>query len=151
MAITMKLTVNFPLSIVVSKETLEDFKVARERAREILAAAEVPKMHGETKYRVELLASDKTDEECLEVIFRQGIREFVRDDLVKEIASTEARVRVGDIKVTYEKPMEPKGSCQGCIYDDCKQESNRSANAGCAFKQTGIRSPHFETRFEKTV
>lgn len=150
MAITMKLTVNFPLSIVVSKETLEDFKEARERAREILAAAEVPKMHGETKYRVELLASDKTDEECLEVIFRQGIREFVRGDLVKEIASTEARVRVGDIKVTYEKPMAPKGSCQGCIRTECSRPEGK-VNAGCPEKETGIRSPHFETRFEKTV
>lgn len=150
MAKTLRLTVTFPMTIVVSSETCAELAADRKRIRE-MPAEKVAKLKGQPKANYELMMSERTDEELMEIIYRAGLRETIRSNIKSEVCSSESTCRIGDIKVTYEKPVEPKGSCQGCIYDDCKQESNRSANAGCAFKQTGIRSPHFETRFEKTV
>lgn len=146
MAITMKSTITFTMSMVVNSETVKDFQEAREEARKILAEAP-EKLRGETRYRVELMASDKTDEQCFEVIYRQGIREFIRNDLCKELSGNESRVRTGDVSVSFEKP---KGSCQGCVVEGCSRRA-RLKNEGCVDKQLGFRAPHFEQRFEKTV
>ncbi|QJD54673.1 hypothetical protein PssvBMR2_gp30 [Pseudomonas phage MR2] len=109
MAITLKATVSFPISMVVFSETVKDFAEAREEARKMLADEKVSaRLRGETRYRVELLASDKTDEQIFEQIYRQGIREVVRKDLAKEIAGNEARVRTGDVKVSFEAREVPE-------------------------------------------
>lgn len=139
MAMTLKLNVTFTMSIVVSSETIKDFAEAREEARKILADEKAKsRLKGETKYRVELLAGDKTDEQVFEQIYRQGIRECIKKDLAKEIAGTESRVRVGDVKVAFEAP--PKRSCQGCIETNCVM-AERNTNAGRDNKRTGFREP----------
>lgn len=121
MAMTLKLNVTFPMSIVVSSETIKDFAEAREEARKILADEKAKsRLKGETKYRVELLAGDKTDEQCFEQIYRQGIRESIKKDLAKEIAGTESRVRVGDVKVAFEDRSVLARSCDCNACFECK-------------------------------
>lgn len=121
MAKTLKLNVTFPMSIVVSSETIKDFAEAREEARKMLADENIKaRLKGETKYRVELLAGDKTDEQCFEQIYRQGIREFIKKDLAKEISGNEARLRIGDVKVTFEDRSVLARSCDCNACYECK-------------------------------
>lgn len=147
MSKTFKITVNFPLTLVVSTETVKELTEAREAAREISGSGKVLK--GEPKFRVELLASDKPDDEVLETIYRSGIRQLLRDDFMKELCGDEGvRGRLGDVKVVFDTPKVPR-SCQGCTQVDCADPA-RLTNAGCPFKITGVRSAHFEQRFETT-
>uniref|UniRef100_A0AAU6W3C5 Uncharacterized protein n=1 Tax=Pseudomonas phage Lepni01 TaxID=3138536 RepID=A0AAU6W3C5_9VIRU len=109
MAKTFKLNVSFPMSLVVSTETVKDFQEAREMAREILASGKPLK--GETKFRVGLMAGDKSDDECLQIIFRAGIREVLRNDFLKEVCGSESTGKIGDMKVEY------LPRCELCIHD----------------------------------
>ncbi|WYW04472.1 host HNS inhibition protein [Pseudomonas phage vB_PpuP-Mudajogi] len=118
MAKTLKLTVNFPMSVVVKSEIITDFQEARKEAREILASGKV--LRGHTKYRVELMASDKTDEQCFEQIYREGIREFLKKDMVKELQGNESRIRVGDIRVVYADQSVLARSCDCNACFECK-------------------------------
>jgi len=106
MAKTLKLNVSFPMSVVVKSEIIADFQEARKEARKILASGKA--LRGHTKYRVELMASDKTDEQCFEQIYREGIREFLKKDFIKELEGNESRIRVGDVKVVYEAREVPR-------------------------------------------
>ncbi|WGH28288.1 hypothetical protein 10P302A_gene0028 [Pseudomonas phage 10P302A] len=110
MAKTFKLHVSFPMSLVVSTETVKDFQEAREMARKILAENTKP-LKGETKFRVELMASDKDDDEVLQTIFRAGIRQVLREDFLKEVCGNESTGKIGDMKVVYA----PR--CETCIHD----------------------------------
>lgn len=136
MAKTFKLNVSFPMSLVVSTETVKDFQEAREEARKILYLGKALK--GETKFRVELMASDKPDDEVLQIIFRSGIRQVLREDFLKEVCGSESTGRLGDVKVVYQAA--PKRSCQGCIETNCVK-AERNTNAGCEGKRTGVREP----------
>lgn len=145
MAKTLRLTVNFPLTIIVNTETVDEFVADRKKTREV-PSEKAALLKGRSKSNYDLMISGRTDEEILEILYRAGLREEIRQ-VVKDMGSTEANIRVGDIKVTYEKP---KGSCQGCIRTECSRPEGK-VNAGCVDKEVGIRSPHFESRFEKTV
>ena len=136
MSKTFKMTVNFPLSLVVPAETIKDFTETRKEAREIFASGKVLK--GEAKFRVDLLASDKTDDEVLETVYRAGIRQILREGFIKDLCGNEARGRLGDVKVVYEAA--PKRSCQGCTQMDCSMDE-RLTGAGCQFKTVGTREP----------
>jgi hypothetical protein len=138
MSKTLKLTVNFPMSIVVKTETIVEFQADRIKARE-LPAEKVAKMKGETLASYMLLISDRPDEELLEIIYRKGIREIVREGIARELPGSEATCTVGDIKVSFDSPMLPK-SCDRCTQDTCFHP-NRAANIGCELKQTGLREP----------
>lgn len=100
MAKTFKAHVSFPLTLVVKTETVTDFLEAREEARKILASGKVLK--GESKFRIELMASDKPDDEVLQTIFRSGIREVLRKDFLSEIVGSESTGRIGDTLVVFE-------------------------------------------------
>jgi hypothetical protein len=147
MAKTFKLNVSFPMSLVVHTETVKDFTETRGEAREILARGTALK--GETKFRVELLASDKTDDEVLETIFRAGIRQVLREDFLKGVCGDESRGRLGDVKVTFETPMVPR-SCDRCTQEACFHP-NRIANIGCELKRTGLREACGGPRWTETV
>jgi hypothetical protein len=136
MSKTFKMTVNFPLTLVVSTETVKEFTEAREEARKVLYLGKVLK--GENKFRVELLASDKTDDEVLETIFRAGVRQVLREDFLKGVCGNESKGRMGDVKVVYQTA--PKRSCQGCIETNCVK-SEKNTNSGCDGKRVGIREP----------
>lgn len=136
MAKTFKLTVSFPMSLVVSDEVVKDFQEARIEARSILTSGKVLK--GESKFRVELLGSDKPDDEVLETVFRAGVRQVLREDFLKEVCGNESKGRMGDVRVVFEKA--PKRSCQGCIETNCVK-SEKDTNAGCADKRVGLRDP----------
>ncbi|UMO76101.1 hypothetical protein PF_00027 [Pseudomonas phage P413] len=116
MAITLKTNVSFPMTMVVTSETVKDFQEARNEARQILASGKVLKGH--TKYRVELMASDLTDEQCFERIYREGIREFLKKDFVNEIQGNESRIRVGDVKVSFVPAAVVPRKCE--LHDDRK-------------------------------
>lgn len=137
MAKTFKLTVSFPLTIVASTETIKDFVECREEARKILAEGKRV-LKGETKFRVELMASDKSDDEVLQTIYRSGIRQVLREDFLKEVCGSESTGRLGDVRVVYQAA--PKRSCQGCIETNCVK-AERNTNAGCEGKRTGVREP----------
>lgn len=145
MAKTFRMTVNFPLSLVVSTESVKDFQEARIDARKIVALGKALK--GETKFRVELLASDKPDDEVLQTIFRSGIRQVLREDFLKEVCGGEATGRLGDVKVVYQTA--PKRSCDGCITTGCDRDE-LLLNAGCPLKETGVRAP-LSPRWTETV
>jgi len=138
MSKTLKLTVTFPMSIVVKTETVLEFQADRIKARE-LPAEKVAKMTGEVLAGFKLLVGDRTDEEVLEIIYRKGIREIIREGVQRELPGNEATCTVGDIKVSFDSPMLPK-SCDRCTQDACFHP-NRAANVGCEYKQTGLREP----------
>ena len=147
MSKTFKLSVNFPLSLVVSAETIQDFTETRKEAREILASGKALK--GEAKFRVDLLASDKTDDEVLETVYRAGIRQILREGFIKDLCGSEARGRMGDIKVVFEAPMVPR-SCDRCIVESCGRKEILT-NSGCELKQTGLREACGGPRWTETV
>lgn len=149
MSKTMKMTVSFPMTLVFTEETLKDFREAREEVRK-LTPEEIAKVtKGETKARMEMFASDMSDERLLEIILRSGIREHMRNDFLKEIAGSEAAGRLGSVKVTFETPMVPR-SCQGCIKTECTLDA-RLTNSGCQFKTTGLREACGGPRWTETV
>jgi hypothetical protein len=100
MAKTFKAHVSFPLTIVVKTETVTGFLEAREEARKIPASGKVLK--GESKFRIELMASDKSDDEVLQTIFRSAIREVLRKDFMSEIVGSKSTCRIGDTLVVFE-------------------------------------------------
>ncbi|MGV8919554.1 MAG: hypothetical protein ACOH2R_17435 [Pseudomonas sp.] len=106
MSKTLKLTVSFPMTIVVKTETIKDLQETRAQAREI-PDEEMATLKGEQKFRTELFRSDRPDEELLELVYRSGIRELLREDFIKQITGNEATVRLGSVKVAFEAPMVP--------------------------------------------
>lgn len=116
MAITLKTNVSFPMTIVVTSETIKDFQEARQEAREILASGK--ELKGQTKYRVEMFASDMTDEQIFERIYREGVREFIKKDFINEIQGNESRIRVGDVKVSFVPNAVVPRKCE--LHDDRK-------------------------------
>jgi hypothetical protein len=136
---TLKLNVSFPMTIVVKTETLKAFDATREEIRKI-PAEEIAALKGEAKFRAELFRGDRTTEQVMELIYRAGIRELIRKELVEEITGNESTARLGCIKVTYETPMVPR-SCDRCIVAECPRTEARDVNAGCIEKRTGVREP----------
>lgn len=147
MAKTLKMNITFPMTIVVKTETLETLEEARKDLRE-LTPEKVVLLKGESKFRYELFTGDKPTEEVLEVIYRMGLRTGIREVIMDEIQGNESNCRVGDIKVSFEKPQAPR-SCNGCIKDTCGRPE-KLTGSGCPLKMTGVRSAHFEQRFETT-
>jgi hypothetical protein len=116
MAKTLKLNVSFPMSIVIKAETIADLQKIRKDSLEI-PAEKLAKLNGEARFKVGLFTGDKTDEQILEIIFRSGIRTFLREDLRKELEGDESRIRVGDVKVVYEDQsvLARACSCGACF------------------------------------
>lgn len=135
MAKTLKMLITFPMTVVVKTETIEALEGSRADVR-AMDPEKVANLKGEQKFRYELFAGDKTTEEVLEVIYRQGLRSGVRELIMEELQGNESTCRVGDIKVAYEKG--PKPSCQGCTQTTCIHQ-NREKNLGCDLKMVGIR------------
>lgn len=106
MSKTLKMTVSFPVTVVIRKDTLEEFVADREKARQ-MPAERIAKLKGEAKVSYDLLVSERTDEELLELIYRKGVRQIIREDFPKELGGSESTVRTGDVKVVYETPMAP--------------------------------------------
>jgi hypothetical protein len=101
MPITMKAVCSFPLTIVINTETMEYIAKARKECRE----ADPEKFATANKaerFKVDLFLSDKTDEEVAQVIYRASLREFIRRDVKRELATDECRARIGDIRVDFE-------------------------------------------------
>ncbi|WYW04279.1 host HNS inhibition protein [Pseudomonas phage vB_PpuP-Kompost-2] len=138
MSKTLKMNVTFPMSIVVKTETVLEFQKDRKLARE-LSPEKVAKFKGEQLAGYHLLVGDRSDEEVLEIIYRKGIRETVREGISRELPGSEATVTVGDIKVSFEEPMQPR-SCDRCTQESC-YHPNRAGNIGCELKTTGLREP----------
>uniref|UniRef100_A0AB74UQ40 Host HNS inhibition protein n=1 Tax=Salmonella phage Phylax-28 TaxID=3349226 RepID=A0AB74UQ40_9CAUD len=137
MAKTFKLNVSFPMTIVVATDTITALKETREEARKI-PAEKIAELTGETKFRAELFRGDRSEEELLELIYRAGIREFITKDMRNEIAGNEAKIRLGSVKVVFEKPSE-KPYC--CCEQISKVVGEPTLCANCATMK----------RFEKTV
>lgn len=116
MSKTLKLNVSFPLSIVIHSETIKELQESREEAR-ALTTEEVSKFRGQRKANYLMLISDKPDEEIFEVIYRAGIREHMRTTLLKDLQGNEARIRLGDVKVVFEKFEKPTACA---LHDDSK-------------------------------
>lgn len=137
MSKTLKMTVSFPVSIVVRSDTMAEFVSDRAKAR-AMPAEKVATLKGEAKVSYDLLTSERTDEELLELIYRKGARQIIREDFSKELGGNESTVRTGDVKVVFEAPMVPR-SCDRCIVTDCQRPLSRSLNTGCPEKQVGLR------------
>ena len=148
MRMTLKLNVSFPMTIVVKTETLKAFDATREEIRKI-PAEEIAALKGEAKFRAELFRGDRTTEQVMELIYRAGIRELIRKELVEEINGNESTARLGCIKVTYEAPMVPR-SCNGCIKDTCGRPE-KLTGSGCPLKMTGLREACGGPRWTETV
>lgn len=119
MAKTLKLNVSFPMTIVVSTDTITALKETREEAR-LIPAEKIAELKGETKFRAELFRGDKSEEELLELIYRAGIREFITKDMRNEIAGNEAKIRLGSVKVSFEDSSVLARSCDCNACYECK-------------------------------
>jgi hypothetical protein len=148
MSKTLKMTISLPLTVVVKTESITALEASREEIRQ-MPAEKVAALKGAQKFRYELFAGDKTTEQVLEVIYRQGLREGVRDLIMGEIQGNESTCRVGDIKVTFEAPMVPR-SCNGCIKDTCGRPE-KLTGSGCPLKMTGLREACGGPRWTETV
>lgn len=129
MAKTLKCNVSFGLSAVVNTETVKAVEEARAEAREALQDG--VKYDGERKAMLEVFASERTTEELLELLLRKGIRDLVRKELKAEMDNDETRVRVGEIKVTFEH-ITPKVtlSAPECLH--CRVLHNAGRTYKCA-------------------
>lgn len=113
MSKTLKLNVSFPMTIVVSGESLLELQKARKDVRG-LPAEKVAGLKGESKAHCELLSGDLSDEAVLERIYRSGIRRFMREDFLKDITGNEATARLGSVKVSFEEFILAKAcTCEG--------------------------------------
>lgn len=113
MSKTLKLNVSFPMTIVVSGESLLEVQKAREQMRAI-SEDKASAFTGESKAHYELFKGDLSDEAVLERIYRSGIRRFMREDFLKEITGNEATARLGSVKVSFEEFILAKTcTCEG--------------------------------------
>lgn len=106
MAITMKAHVSFPLTIVVATETMEYIAAARGAVKALSEEYRAKKFKDANKLeraKLELFLSDKTDEQVVEWIYRSSLRQFIRDELKKELCNDESTARIGDTRVTFEQ------------------------------------------------
>ena len=135
MAKTLKVNVSFPMTIVVNTDAVNSLTEVRATAREALevAAAAGEKIAGEKGAMIRLFAGDMTDEALLELIMRKGIRDFIRDDMRKELNTSETKTTVGDVRVTFEPFKAPEARI------DCIQ-CRTLAGAGRTYKCTQCRS-----------
>ncbi|WP_300733866.1 hypothetical protein [Pseudomonas sp.] len=125
MAITLKAHVSFPMTIVVATETMKFVAQARAEVRSVPAEKLAEKLKDANKLeraKLELFLSDKTDEQVVEWIYRSSLRQFIRDDLRKELCNDESTARIGDTRVIFEqKEVKPKwcATCQNTVPQPC--------------------------------
>lgn len=120
MSITLKAQVTFGLTIVVMAETLKFVADARSEVKAMTPEKVAEKLKdatGEERFKFELFASDKTDEEVIEVIYRASMRGFLREELKSQLCNSESRARIGNIKVDFEKHYD--SLCAECGTTDC--------------------------------
>jgi hypothetical protein len=133
MAITLNATISTDIRMVLAGEMLADFREARK------ADAKIPEGYKVTKreqFMLDLMASDKTDEECLKVIVVDALKRDLADLIREELPKGS---RVAPVKVDFKVSKAPR-NCQGCIETNCVR-AERNTNSGCASKRTGIRAP----------
>lgn len=121
MSKTLRCTVSFDLKMVFTGESLKELSETREQAREIIQTGlcQGRKVHGSQKAMVEMFASPISDEELLERIVRAGLRQFIREDLTKELSgASDGSSTVGNVKVAFKEPMKPRQVCD--LHDDSK-------------------------------
>ena len=129
MAKTLKCNVSFGLSSVVNTETVKALEEARIEAREALQDG--IKCDGERMAMLKVFASERTTEELLELMFRKGIREIVRKELKAEMDNDETSLRVGEIKVAFERSTSKVSlSAPECLH--CRVLHNAGRPYKCA-------------------
>lgn len=96
---TLHLSVIFGMTIVADAEVFEAITEHRQEARD-MSPEKFAQLDKEQAYKHSLAVSDKTDEEILEVALRTAMRDFLREDLPREIGGGGLRAKTGDVKVT---------------------------------------------------
>lgn len=155
MAKKIQFHVSFAMTIGVSTEVEKGIEQMREELRKEVekVGIEVVLARGENGHSMirRMLNLEATTEEVLVDMARTGCRGQL--EALREDRKDGNFQRIGDISINQvNKSVRVKvsSSCQGCVETNCmKPESH--INSGCSEKTVGFRSPHFETRFEKTV
>jgi len=95
---TLFVNVNFGMTCIATAEVFADIQKGRAEARGRTAEYVSALDKGDT-YKHNLLVGDKTDEEVLVQIVRQGLREFIREDLARDFTGGGLTAKMGDVKV----------------------------------------------------
>lgn len=103
MSKTLRSTVSFSLSQAFDEEALQVLRESRAEARVLVQAGLPEHIKGDSRAMCEMFASDLTEEQLLERVIRAGIRQYIREDFVKELTGDGQRVRVGSVKVAFEE------------------------------------------------
>ena len=111
---TLHVNVNFGMTLVANPELSEEVAATRQIARN-LSPEKVAALDKETAYKHALAVSDKTDEEFLGMAIRMAVRDFLREDLPREMSDSSLRAKTGDVKVTVTpKKVTPRVDCIHC-------------------------------------
>lgn len=112
---TLHLNVNFGMTIVAAAEVFEAITEHRQEARD-MSPEKFAELDREQAHKHALAVSDKTDEEILGEALRMALRDFLREDLPREVGGGGIRAKTGDVKVTVKpkKVAAPKIDCIAC-------------------------------------
>lgn len=103
MAITLNTTVTVDMKVVVQTEQIAAIEAERARTRVMMADPEAKQMNPRQRLLVDVLTSDRTTEECLEVMFRSGIREWFRESAPREFSEDGIKVTAAPAKVAFKE------------------------------------------------
>lgn len=154
MAKKILFNVSFAMTVGVSTEVESGIEILRETLRKEVSKVglEAVLARGSNGHSVvnKMLDPAVSTEEVLVEMVKSGARNQLEG--LREDRKDGNFQRIGDISLSQvNKFAKVKASCQDCVRTECSRPSKRNSNAGCEEKELGIRAPHFEQRFEKTV
>lgn len=122
MSITLRTTIVMTARIVVSNEMLAELDAQRSQCRAMAEERpqEMAEMSANKRHLVDLMIGDMSAEELMKVMFRQGFRDYAKDEMSKELNGSGLKFDRLQTKVAF-SDNSPKGrfcSCNACF--ECK-------------------------------
>lgn len=155
MSVSLNLSHTFTTKVVYSSEQVKEVREGILAELAMAAKADLsklePKKRAQIKAGILLLTmvSTYSDEDMILFLTKEAMKDGLEETLrveTKELNVT----RLSPLQTTVVSAKKPKLTCQGCTRTECTRPEGK-AGTGCEEKTVGLRAPHFEQRFEKTV
>lgn len=134
MSTTHEFNISLEATVVTGQESVDGLKVARaavKAAAETKAGrAKLEGLRGDKKYLNELFRSDKSDEEVIIQIIRNGLRQVI-GELASEASDSDQTVRFGNISVKVRDPL-----CTMCEMTRLSQQKGFKRET-CPYRKCG--------------
>ncbi|QNJ57463.1 hypothetical protein [Pseudomonas phage Waldo5] len=118
MSITLKVKTVNTFTLVVSNEFLAQVVSERAQAR-ALSAEKVESLKGHQRYVIDVLRSERTDEEVVKVVFKDSLIEVAKEQ-AREVNEEGVRMKGHQVVVSFEDDSVVKRACDCGACFECK-------------------------------